>query len=372
MTERPEDLIFDQSLRLIDRHWTLSGHHENESWPGGLWDAIAEAGFLDFLVPSGHGGIGATLAETAAFLKAAGSRAVALPLAETIIARGLMIRLGLPLPDGAARPVGLVIARPASSSPQRHAVTWARYAETLMVMSISDGKVSVRVAEKGAWKIIEPVFDLAGRPGDLIEFAQFEPRELDSSVISPAGLFAVLRAAQIAGAMERVLEIATIYAQERVQFGRPIGKFQAIQQMAAELAALVAASQVAVDAAATHPAHDILAWSAKARSSEACGRVAAIAHQMIGAIGYTQEFALRHFTRLLWAWRDDAGDENFWHAELAAAFLRNGDRQDFWAFVTDSESPSPYARDGASSHSEHIEAVDAFRARSVTTRGPPK
>ena len=74
------------------------------------------------------------------------------------------------------------------------------------------------------------------------------PRPVDSDLLYRLG--AVCRAAQMAGALETALALATQYANDRVQFGRPIGKFQAIQQQMALLAEEAAAALVGVESAA--------------------------------------------------------------------------------------------------------------------------
>src|SRR5205085_5977148 len=93
------------------------------------------------------------------------------------------------------------------------------------------------------------------------------------------GLGALMRAAQMAGAMEAALGLATRYANDRVQFGRPIGKFQAIQQQMALLAEEAAAALVAVESAAisiaeTRPSAEFAIAAAKIRAGEAAGKVA--------------------------------------------------------------------------------------------------
>src|SRR5260221_130434 len=100
------------------------------------------------------------------------------------------------------------------------------------------------------------------------------PRPVDSDLIYRLG--AVCRAAQMAGALETALALATQYANDRVQFGRPIGKFQAIQQQLALLAEQVAAATVAVtnaaDAIVAGDDSFFAAAIAKIRAGEAAGR----------------------------------------------------------------------------------------------------
>ena len=131
----------------------------------------------------------------------------------------------------------------------------------------------------------------------------------------------------MAGALERTLEYALTYANERVQFGRPIGKFQAIQHLLAVLAGHVAASSAAADAAveASETAPDeFMVAVAKARIGEAAGKSAEIAHQVHGAMGYTREHNLHYVTRRLWAWRDEFGNETHWQVKLGRMVAAKG------------------------------------------------
>jgi acyl-CoA dehydrogenase len=66
------------------------------------------------------------------------------------------------------------------------------------------------------------------------------------------------------------------------------------------------------------------AASAKIRVGEAAGEGAAIAHQALGAIGFTKEHVLHRFTRRLWAWRDDFGNESVWAVKLGNLVAAKG------------------------------------------------
>jgi acyl-CoA dehydrogenase len=122
------------------------------------------------------------------------------------------------------------------------------------------------------------------------------------------------------------------YAGERVQFGRPIARFQAVQQQLALAAAEVAAAGAAADAAAATAAREGLdsaatafaVAAAKARTGEAATEVARIAHQVHGAIGFTREHDLRRWTTRLWAWRDEDGSDARWQRELGERVLGEG------------------------------------------------
>ena len=160
-----------------------------------------------------------------------------------------------------------------------------------------------------------------------------------STGLTQAALIAVgaaMRTQQIAGALTRLTGMTTQYAQDRVQFGRPIGKFQAVQQnlavMAGQTAAAVAAAGMAAEAVANGVA--ILPIAAgKARAGEAAGIGASIAHQVHGAIGFTFEHDLHFLTRRLWSWRDEFGKDAVWQRLLGRHMARAG-ADGLWAEIT--------------------------------------
>jgi acyl-CoA dehydrogenase len=140
-----------------------------------------------------------------------------------------------------------------------------------------------------------------------------------------------VRAAQMSGALQAILERSVAYANERVAFERPIAKFQAIQhglaRLAGESAAALAAAGSAAEAIASGCAGDALLLeiaAAKIRAGEAAGEGAAIAHQVHGAIGFSREHALHRFTQRLWAWRDDFGAETAWAVRLGSLVAARG------------------------------------------------
>ena len=149
---------------------------------------------------------------------------------------------------------------------------------------------------------------------------------------------ALFRAAQMAGAMEAALELSTRYANDRIQFGRPIARFQVIQQQLALLAEQTAAASVAVESAAIAVAADrplsaLAVAAAKIRAGEAAGKVAEIAHQVHGAIGFTHEHSLHRLTRRLWTWRDEFGTESYWSRELGKTVMTAG-AEALWPAIT--------------------------------------
>lgn len=140
----------------------------------------------------------------------------------------------------------------------------------------------------------------------------------------PAELGAVVTAAQIVGALERVLDMTLAYARQRTQFGCPISRFQVIQQELAVMAEWVSAARVAalIGCAGGHPLPGLpRAAVAKSVASEAAGKVAVMAHAVHGAMGITAEYDLQLFTRRLHRWRADFGAETHWRRVLGQAVL---------------------------------------------------
>lgn len=290
-----------------------------DSWPAASWAAIEESGLLLALVPEDAGGFGVPVVEVFALIRQAGRHALALPLAETIVANAALAAAGLPLAEGPAALVPFGIER----------VAWGRHAQTFVVERA--GKLHrvdapLASAEHGT--------NVAGMPRDVVSPG-------DGIAAEPRGpglleLGALARALQMAGALERVLELTIEHVSTRVQFGRPLAKFQAIQQELAKLAGEVAAASAAADhAASTYEAGGDLAFAvavARARIGEAVGKANGIAHQLHGAIGFTREHALHRFTTALWAWRDEFGTQRHWTLLLGKHALETG-ADGYWPMV---------------------------------------
>ena len=175
-------------------------------------------------------------------------------------------------------------------------------------------------------------FNLAGEPrGSLVLEAAPASGALltEAQAADVRARYALARAVQLAAALERVLAWTVQYAGERQQFGRPLGKFQAIQMELAEMAGEVTAVTALTDAAVQaldrgSPEFVLAAAAAKVRAGAAVEVVARLAHQVHGAIGFTQEHKLHHLTRRLWSWRDEAGSELAWSRVLGAGLLAGG------------------------------------------------
>jgi acyl-CoA dehydrogenase len=338
-----DTLVLDAADRLFADQATtaLVNAAENGEWPGVLWQSIDEASFPDAL------GEFADLPVALAILRAAGRHAVPLPLAETMLARFALRAAGARIPTGplTLAPVEcddvMRLRRDGDEwqlSGVARRVPWSREARALVVLA--DGLTAlVAPGQTTAHRAT----NLAGEPRDTVDFTakladeavKALPQGIDLDLLYRLG--ALCRAAQMAGALETALALATQYANDRVQFGRPIGKFQAIQQQLAQLAEQVAAATVAVTASADEIARGgdifVAAAIAKIRAGEAAGKSAEIAHQVHGAIGFTHEHRLHHLTSRLWSWRDEFGVESEWSIALGRHVGAQG-AEAFWPSLT--------------------------------------
>ncbi len=143
---------------------------------------------------------------------------------------------------------------------------------------------------------------------------------------------AFLRAAEMAGALEAALDLSVQYTRQRQQFGKALASFQAIQQQLAVLAEETAAAGMAADAAAVALDNGDGAFAcaaAKLRANRAAAVATGIAHQVHGAMGFTQEYDLQKFTRRLWVLQSEFGNERYWADRIGAGVAARG-AENFW------------------------------------------
>jgi acyl-CoA dehydrogenase len=320
---------------------------KDDAWKTPLWRSIVDAGLPLAWVPEQLGGSGGSLGAGFAVIGAAGRFAVAVPLAETLIAGWLLARAGLQAPDGAmtvgpARPLDRIkFGKDGTLSGRALGVPFA--ADTQHIAVLAEGAIVALVAAKDCR--IDDGKTPAGDAANVVSFAGVKPlrsapapKGLNNSALMLMG--SVVRSVQTAGALEAVLSMSVAYANERIAFERPIGKFQAVQQnlarLAGEVAAALAVSGSAADTLAQNETFDEAAFveaaSAKIRCAEAATEGASIAHQVFGAIGFTKEHVLHRFTLRMLAWRDDFGNESYWAMELGKRVARRG-ADEFWPLV---------------------------------------
>ena len=337
MSETGEMLI-EAATRLLEKYFPVDAVRAGMSgtWQAEGWAAIVEMGLPLALVDEAAGGFGLPADEAMMLAQLAGRHALPLPLPETMLAERTLAAAGLP-PAGGAASIATVPAEALSGDRlkgQAERVPWARNVDVLVVEA---GDRILRL-DRGQWHVVAEHENVAGLPRDTISFdcsATSAPRG-DGPTLFEGG--AAMRAMQIAGALERILEMTVEHVNNRVQFGKPLAKFQAIQQELARVADEAAASSAAAGFAAEAMTAGALDATldiavARIRTGEAVGIATRIAHQLHGAIGFTWEHALHTLTRSLWSWRDEFGGNAYWSRLAGDASLAAG-ADGYWPFIT--------------------------------------
>jgi len=313
---------------------------EEGAWPQALWQAIEENGLAVAATPEAQGGVGGSWHDAFVLVRAAGRHAAPVPLAETLLVNWLLGLAGLDAAPGTA-----TFATATGSMDQGrfsgtlNEVPWGRSAGHILAASGGESPMLVLLPCSDA--TISEALNTAREPRDTLVFDAVEPL---ASAPFPTGLptdalllgGAMIRSAQIAGGLARLLDTAIDYANQRTQFGRPIGKFQVIQHQLAQLAEQTAISAAAAETAfaASEQAPDSLTIAAaKAVASEASGQGAAIAHAVLGAIGFTYEHSLHFTTRRLWSWRSEFGSHTHWSQQIGSTLCEGGSRN-LWPILT--------------------------------------
>lgn len=298
------------------------------------WPRIAEAGFATLLVPEDKGGFGGDWGDAYAVIRLAGRHALTAPVAEAIIAHGLLAEAGIEAPEGY-----IAIAAPGQRVP------CGRHAAAIGV--VANGVLKLYPAD--ACRIDEGQ-DPAGEPLDAVSIVG-EPSASGPCAADPFQLGAFARVAQTAGALEAAFTLTLEHVNQRVQFGKPLGKFQAVQQAMAEFSVEAAAVDAAGQSMAAAMDHARTAGesaefevsAAKLRANIAIEKSFPIAHRLHGAIGFTMEYGLNRFTRRLMGWRGQYGNDALWSERLGRQVAAIGGAG-LWAEMADRGDRQAMAR----------------------------
>jgi acyl-CoA dehydrogenase len=350
-----QDLVVETVRDVLEAHEPFALTPERP-WDAGLWSDLAGAGLTGVGLPEEAGGSGGELADAVAVVATLAQGGAAVPVAEQLLVAGpALVTAGVELPPmGEPLTIALADAVTAEASddgdgPGRFLLTgtatdvaWAGVATRVVVLAQAPAGLEgalLALVDVSGMEATSAV-NLAGEPrGSLV----FDGAPATGAVVTPAqadgvrARYALARAVQLSAALQQVLAWTVQYAGERVQFGRSLGKFQAIQMELAEMAGEVTAAAALTDAAVQAQARGedpvAAAAAAKVRAGAAVEVVARLAHQVHGAIGFTQEYRLHHLTRRLWSWRDEAGSELYWSRVLGASLLSGGG-DDLWPALT--------------------------------------
>nr|WP_106779530.1 acyl-CoA dehydrogenase family protein [Lysinibacillus timonensis] len=341
-----KDLILDVTERMLKENVSkdLVDILEQGKWSEKLWKLFNENGMTVVAISEKNGGAGGDIDDLLNIVRLTAKYAAPIPLAETTLANILLEYIDLK-PTNTL--VTFMITDDQSFSIDDQLISgtatnvpWARHAEQLVTLVQGKGGVQLALINLNQ-ATIKDNSNLAGEPRDTVKLNNTQPIYL-SPPLGPDQLKHIkkletaFKLAAITGAIEKVTELTVQYTKEREQFGRPIHRFQLVQQHLVQLAGETAITLTAFNnftaSLLTDNHHNEVAF-ARLRSEEAIAQVTTIAHQVHAAIGTTHEHPLHHYTRRLWAWRDEGPNSNYW-SNLLATDLINNSGDSLWEYLT--------------------------------------
>ena len=306
-----EDILQDQCTPAVVRAIEAGGS------PLKLWQALQGAGFLELLASEDAGGAGLPLADLFPILCSFGRYTVPVPVAQTIVARALL-GSQFAMPSGMTT-LGAALRREAGGAIVCSFTPYGMLADFVLAQ---DGDALLLLHCAAAQR------EASGVHGSLTATLRWSDARVATHVPGAGPLLptfaAALHAAVLSGAMTRVFEMTLKHCNDRIQFGKTLGKFQAVQHQLSVMAEHVAAASMAAEAAfhTDAAAPSLLAAAmAKSRTSEAAVLVASIAHALHGAIGIAEEYDLQLLTRRLHEWRMAHGSEAHWNVLIGQRVL---------------------------------------------------
>lgn len=328
-------MLTDQIERLFEKSVTreILDQAEAGTLPQALWDELENIGVTLALVPEDAGGVGLSWAEIEGVWRKAGYYAAPTPLGETMIGRWALASAGLDIPDGPLTITTdlLQINGDNGVSGENISVPWADQCEHFVAVAKQGEQLQLCLLRRADAQGI-PQTTIGRIPSSYLSLTGATPVATAPlpQQFGPLGLLpqvAALHATQMGGCLDQMLALCVEYGNTRTQFGRPIGKFQAIQHMIATLAEQAAAARMAgsigcrsLDKGDTEFGIAV----AKIQVGRSASAGAAIAHQVFGAIGVTDEHTLHFFTRRLWQWRDEGQSEHWWAERLGRRTVAAG------------------------------------------------
>jgi alkylation response protein AidB-like acyl-CoA dehydrogenase len=331
------------------------GGDQTSGFDSAVWAAMADQGWLALEVPEDEGGLGLSTVEVAVLCEEVGRRLVAAPFLSSVLALGALSR-----PE--ARAVGATgdWRRDLSVGAATGCLAFVPSNEHLRAEGEGDGAGGspwVRLSGTAGPTVFAPSADVAvvvtgsdvyavdqrehGRPPavaamdrtrelGVLTFDATPALHLGGTESAQAALnrAATLVSAEMLGTADRVLSMSVSYAKDRVQFGKPIGSFQAVKHMLADALVDVegmrsTAYYAAWCTAAGDPDGSMSASMAKAWCSDASRRVMATGLQVHGGIGFTWEHDMHLYLKRAQLDQVSYGDASF-HRDRIADLLRAG------------------------------------------------
>lgn len=316
---------------------------EQGQWATNVWQLLEENGMTIVATSEENGGAGGDIEDLLHIIRLMGKYAAPVPFMETTFANYLLQLTQLQVIDDLATYAlaahDTLLLQDGTLSGQALHVNWARHVKFLVTLAHSaEGIHLVQVDLNNA--TITHGTNLASEPRDTVDFTnaavvQASPALPFEHLQVMSTLETAFQLALMTGAIDKVNDLTIQYTKEREQFGRPIHRFQLVQQhivnLAGETAIALAAFNNVTDALVNDQQINEVAY-ARIRVEEAIQAVTTISHQVHAAIGTTHEHSLHQYTRRLWAWRDEGMNTAYWSDFVATQLLESGDS--LWAYLT--------------------------------------
>jgi alkylation response protein AidB-like acyl-CoA dehydrogenase len=276
------ELLRDTVAALVEKHASpaavRSAIESERGYDESLWKLLCEqVGVAALVVPEELGGAGGELADAAVVLEELGKALVPTPLLGTTLAELALLTADQPDTDAleelaAGTKIGAVVFD----------ADLAINGDVADIVIATDGQQLKRFTKFTAHRV--DAMDVTRR------LARIEPED-DTDIGADPGVAdtaAILLAAEQIGAAARCLDLTVAYTKDRVQFGRPIGSFQALKHRMADLYVAVQSARAVVNDAIAEPSSTSAAL-ARVSASEAFSKVSGEAVQMHGGIAITWE-----------------------------------------------------------------------------------
>ena len=361
-----QDLLVGTARDVLAKRWPPERAQQLALDPVGfdaeLWAELARLGWPGILVPAGWGGSGGTVEDVVLLAEEMGRACLGGPFVPSaVVATGLVLAAGpearrddlLPALALGDRIAALALVEESASfdpgavtlggavggrlSGRKLFVPHAHVAHDLVVATRGDGGINLFVVDaRRPGVTVEPMPTMSGDRPCAVTFSGVpldggrllgEPGRGETPLRRALELGALARAAEMVGAARRILDLAVEHARVRVQNGRPIGSYQAVQHAAADMLRDVETARWLVYEAAWRVQAEVAPAAAialaKAHAGAACLRVARRGHQILGAIGYCEEHPLHLLHKRIHAASLDMGDAGH-HLEVVARALGLG------------------------------------------------
>ncbi|PHV66166.1 acyl-CoA dehydrogenase family protein [Williamsia muralis] len=322
--------LVDMLASVFSRNRGTNEERDEASVDYELWKRLASLGLDRLTGGESRNGSGGSWIESMYLLEAVGRDAARAPIAENdLLAGWLLDNAAIQADDDLIRTAAVTDARGFS-----RAVPWGRAVDRVVILYprsdawfVADVPVPLAEASLGV--------NYAGEPRDDMgfELSGLSGIQVDEGAVREFHFRGGLaRAHLIVGAMSRIQQLVVEHTTVRVQFGRPLAKFQAVQQLVADLASEAEVARAGAEAAAhlVHErgfsdSHSRFAIAASlSMAGHATSTVVRNAHQAMGAIGFTAEHELHRHTNRLLSWRSDFGSVRSWDDYLTEVAISAG------------------------------------------------